>query len=315
MKKTYCALLILCASVLTSPISYANDIDEMYPAAIFDFVEKGHGLTGVGSKVSSVIFANLVTEPDISLVDREEMDKLLDEATLNLSGMVNTQQATQIGQLSGAKIIVTGTIFEIEDTIMIVAKIIGTETSRVMGASVKGDIGDSIVSLAEDLSDEIVEIIESDSGKLVAKTVSRQDRIAALKKKMNLSSKPSLTINIKEHHINQAEADPAAETEMLAYSTEVGFDVIAKDTKKATRAAILIVGEGFTQFATRKGDIVGVKARLEVKAIDQRTKQVLAVDRQTELVVDLSEMIAAKKALAMASAKIAERMLPKLVGL
>lgn len=315
MNNTLNGLLVLCFSIFAHSISYANDSDEMYPAAIFDFVEKGRGMAGLGNKINSLVFANLVTEPDISLVDREEMNKLLDEATLNLSGMVSAQQATQIGQLSGAKIIITGTVFEIEDSIMIVAKIIGTETSRVMGASVKGDIDDSIIDLAEELSDEIVEIIVSNSDTLVAKTISRRDRIAALKKQINLSSKPSLTIDIKEHHINQADADPAAETEMLVYSTETGFEVIAKNTDRAKRARILIVGEGFTQFATRKGDIVGVKARLEVKAIDQRTKQVLAVDRQTELVVDLSEMIAAKKALARASAKIAERMLPKLVGL
>lgn len=315
MKKTYYFLLVYCLSILFTPTSYAGNSENIYPAAIFNFVEKGSSLNGMGEKVSNIVFSQLVVEPNITLVDREELDKLEDEATLNLSGMVNTLQANQIGQLTGAKIIVTGTIFAIEDTIMIVAKIIGAETSRVLGASVKGNFNDSIVALSETLSAEIANTIIHNSNILVAKPISRRDRIAALKLRLNSVKKPSLTVDIKERHINRSSVDPAAETEMLFYSTEVGFEAIDKGSDGAKKAAILIVGEGFTELATRKGDIVGVKARLEVKAIDQVTKRVIAVDRQTELEVDLSEMIAAKQALAEASAKIAERMLPKLTEL
>ncbi len=309
--------LLFTSIILTfvSPESSATEYNAVYPTAIFNFVEKGRNLNEMGEKISNVIFASLVVDPNITLVDREEMDKLMDEATLNLSGMVNSQQANQIGQLTGAKIIVTGTIFEIEDNLMIVAKIIGTETSRVLGASVKGKVDDSIVTLAESLSAKIANTIKSNAGTLVAKPTSRSDDLAALKKQVNSTNLPSLTINIKEHHINKASIDPAAETEMIFYSSEVGFEVFEKSSPEAKKADILIIGEGFTELATRKGNIVGVKARLEVKAIDQKTKKILAVDRQTVLEVDLSEMIAAKKALAKASAKIAARMLPKLSGL
>ena len=63
----------------------------------------------------------------------------------------------------------------------------------------------------------------------------------------------------------------------------------------------------------RRGNLVAVKARLEVKAIDPKTDKVIAVDRQVAVVVDLTEQIAGKKALQRAAAVIAERMLPKLV--
>ena len=52
----------------------------------------------------------------------------------------------------------------------------------------------------------------------------------------------------------------------------------------------------------------------EVKAIDRATDKVIAVDRQTTVVVDLTEQIAGKKALQSAAARIAERMLPRLVA-
>jgi ribosome maturation factor RimP len=63
----------------------------------------------------------------------------------------------------------------------------------------------------------------------------------------------------------------------------------------------------------RHGNLVSVKARLEVKAVDQASGKIVAVDRQTTVAVDLTEQIAAKTALQQASAAIAERLLPKLV--
>jgi hypothetical protein len=63
----------------------------------------------------------------------------------------------------------------------------------------------------------------------------------------------------------------------------------------------------------RRGNLVSVKARLEVKAIDLATDKIIAIDRQVAVEVDLTEQIAGKKALQKAAAMIAERMLPKLV--
>ena len=290
-------------------VCLANDADAIYPAAIFDFVEKSTHLSGVGEKIAAVIFAQMATDPEITLVDREELSKLEDEAVLSLSGMVNTQQATQIGQLTGAKIIVTGSVFEIEDNLMIIAKIIGTETSRVFGSSVKGNINDNIVDLTETLSQSIAETIKSNSMELVAKNVKREDRVALLKDKLDSKSKPRIMVSISERHINRSTSDPAAETEMIYFALETGFDVV--DSGK--QVDVLITGEGFSEFAARKGDLVAVKARLEVKAVDRISGRVIAIDRQTEQVVDLSEVVASKKALQNASAKIAERMLPRLV--
>ena len=81
------------------------------------------------------------------------------------------------------------------------------------------------------------------------------------------------------------------------------------------KADIILKGEGFSEFAGRfqHGNLVTVKARLEVKAIDRATDKVIAIDRQTTVEVDLTEQIAGKKALQEAAAQIAERMLPKLL--
>ena len=59
--------------------------------------------------------------------------------------------------------------------------------------------------------------------------------------------------------------------------------------------------------------LISVKSRLEVKAIQRTTGKILAVTRETTVAVDLTEQIAGKTALQDAAARIAVRLLPKLV--
>jgi hypothetical protein len=89
-----------------------------------------------------------------------------------------------------------------------------------------------------------------------------------------------------------------------------GFEVWESEKK----ADIRIVGEGVSEFAGRRGNLVSVKARVEVKAVDIKTDKVLATDRAVDVEVDLTDQIAGKKAIQMAVAKIAERLLPALAS-
>ncbi len=285
---------------------------DMYPTAIFQFAERGSGVKGYGSKVSDILFAQLVISPDLMLVDREEIGKTLGEHELNLSGMVNSAQALQVGQLTGAKLLITGSVIEADKTIYVVAKIIGTETSRVLGESVKGRTSDEIGPLVEQLAEKVSAKIAEGANTLVAKVVTREDRIAALKESLGEAKRPTVLVSIAERHVGQTTIDPAAETEVALFCKETGFEVLDAAAGKKD-AEIIIKGEGFSEFAMRRGNLVSVKARLEVKAIDLATDKVIAIDRQVAVEVDLTEQIAGKKALQKAAAMIAERMLPKLV--
>ncbi len=56
-----------------------------------------------------------------------------------------------------------------------------------------------------------------------------------------------------------------------------------------------------------------MKVRLEIKAIDRKSGEVFSINRETVVEVAPTEQIAGKKALQDAAAKIAERLLQKLV--
>ena len=314
-------LVLVCLALASSNFSIAEDKDKQaekiaqpVPTAVVTFQDRGGKDNKlIGAKVTDLLFAELVAKPEMFLVDREELSKVLAEHEINLSGAVNPDQAIQVGQLTGAKIIVTGSVVQVESNLYLVAKIIGTETTRVLGASVKGKSDDDLGRMVEKLAEEIASTISTKSDQLIAKTVTKEDRLEALKKKLGDKKRPSVVASVRERHVTQIVIDPAAQTELEWFAKETGFVVVDRFEGDKSDADILLVGEGFSEFGGRFGNLASVKARLEVKAIDRRSGRVLAVDQQTTVALDLTEQIAGKTALQEAAAKIAERMLPKLL--
>lgn len=312
-------LMSLCGSgVRAAPPEQAAAMGKaavLYPVAILPFSQRGETGGDLGKQVSELLFAQLVAHPELLLVEREELKKVLDETELNLSGLVNPAQATQIGQLTGAKVLVTGSVLTIGSKRYLVAKIIGTETSRVLGAKVKGLARDDVDALIEPLAEQVATVITQRADVLVAKPEKPEDRIAAIREKLGKTKRPVLAINVEERHVGRPAIDPAARTELTHFALATGFQVIDAVTGNPVKADVVIHGEGISEFALRRGNLISVRARVEVKATDPKTNRVIAVDRQTVVAVGIAEQVAAKSALQEAAARIAERLLPKLVQL
>ncbi|HMO03986.1 MAG TPA: CsgG/HfaB family protein [Kiritimatiellia bacterium] len=287
---------------------------EVYPTAILNFEERGRAVAGYAGKVADILYAELAGHPEIWLVERSAINQVLQEAELNLSGAVAPGQAAQVGQLVGAKILITGSVIETDNTIYLIAKMIGTETSLVLAESVKGGMSDELGPLVETLAGRVAEAIATKGKTIVATRVPEVDRVANLKALLGEGERPTLMVSIKEQHVGQSTIDPAAQTEFVLLSKQVGFEVIAAGAGSEKQADVVITGEGISEFAMRRGNLVSVKARVELQAVNRRDNTVIAIDRQTAVVVDLTEHIAGKAALQEAAARIAERLLPVIAG-
>ena len=114
--------LFLSSTLCAQKKDKTEDGMTVYPIAIFPFAERGRDASELGNKATDLLFANLVVNPDMYLVEREEIDKLFTEQELNRSGLINPEQATQIGYLTGAKILVTGSVLVVGDKLYVVAK-------------------------------------------------------------------------------------------------------------------------------------------------------------------------------------------------
>lgn len=305
------ALMLL--ALPTALFAQETEADTVYPVAILPFEERGANVKDFGVQVTEVLFAQLIANPKLQLVDRAEMEKTLAEQSLSLTGAVKADEAVKVGQLTGAKLLISGSVLQVDKKLYLVAKIMGTETGRVSGSSVNGKASDELAPLIEKLAEQINTTLEAKADSLVAKPVKVVDRIETLRKQLGEAKRPKVRIEIAEKHVAQATIDPAAETEIAMMCEALGFEVV--DNKEAAKGAadVLITGEGFSETVGRIGNLVSVRGRLEVKAVDRKSGKVLAVDRQTVRHIDASEQVAGKDALQEAAAMLAERILPKVV--
>jgi hypothetical protein len=315
MKNSILLPLLLVAGAIVrataQDVSSNSSSPQILTVAVFDFTSQDESVRDLGGKIAALVNANLSAEPNLNIVERAELDKVLGEQEMTLSGTVTPDSAAKIGQLTGAKVLVTGRVFQAGDELILVSKTIGTETSRVYGEMVKGASDASISDLSEQLAKKIAADIAEKGDTLVARVDTHEDRVAEIKKEIAGKKLPAVSVKITEQHFGQPVIDPAAQTELSLILQQCGYTVV--DDLSTNRADVEITGEAFSEFGMSKGNLKSCRARIEIKARDVASGNIISVDRQTSLAVDIAEHIAAKTALENGAGELAERLLPKLV--
>jgi TolB-like protein len=276
--------------------------------ALLDFDANMPGNADLGKQITEALTAVLTGESGFTLVDRASVNRTLQEHELNLTGLVNSEQATQIGKLVGAKILVSGKAFLLDKKIYVTAKIIGTETGLVEGILVNGPKDADTGSLVMDLSTKLSDRLRTNGPKLVAAQNAAPDPLIALQTRLKGKTMPKVGVLFKENHVPTSRPaahtnDPAVETEFKSMLTDAGFTVIEGDEKDWTREGVevVITGNAFSEAATKIGNIVSCSGRVEVNVVNVKNNHLLLAARTTSRAADLSEQIAAKTALQKAS--------------
>ncbi len=277
--------------------------------AVFDFVT-GEERGNQGSEASNLLTGLLSTIDGIILVERAELDTLLGETELNLSGAISSEKAIQVGQLTGANVIITGRMFASGNQEYLVGKVISTETSRVFGASVKYGQNEGFASGVEALQEKLATILKENRDDLIAEAETPEERVARLRKLVGKKKLPRVYVEIPEEHVNRDVPDPAAETEIQKTLQDVGFPLSAS----IEDADVVIRGEAFSEAAGRRAGLISCRARVEIQMTRATGDFELLVDRQTSMAIDLTENIAAKSALQAAGSDLAERLVPVLAS-
>ena len=273
----------------------------------------GDRLQDKGSEAATLLGAQLSANTALWCVERAEVDKILSEHTIKLSGLADPNAAVQAGHLIGARALVTGRIILTGDGALLVAKVMSTETSRVFGETAKAPNIASLDKATAELAEKIGKLLEKQHAAFEVAAETPEARIARLKKIIEGKPLPSIMVSVSERHLPQPVPDPAVETEMKKTLLALGFDVIdAKDPSKLPD--ITIKGEAFSETEARRGQLVSARARVESQVQRRSDSKVLAVDRETSVAVDTAEGVAGKAALENAAAKLIERLLAKIVA-
>jgi len=165
--------LWVCAAVFLFAVSAAWGADEAKKRVAifdFDFGAVHHWWTGewdIGKGISDMIVTNLVRDGTYSVIERKQLDRILQEQNFSNSDRVNPATAAKIGKVLGVNAIIIGTItqFGAETRKMDV----GGVTSRI-GLGALGGVGTSkskasVVLDARMVNTETAEIMAVASGK------------------------------------------------------------------------------------------------------------------------------------------------------
>ncbi|MDD5348675.1 MAG: CsgG/HfaB family protein [Chthoniobacteraceae bacterium] len=304
-------LLAILFAAATLAVAY-GDPPPPLTAAVLDFQVSGKDFEKKGAEAAVLLNAKLSAAPSLILVERQEIDKILGEQELGLSGNVTPDTAAKVGQLTGAKVLITGRLFGADNKYFAVAKIISTETGRVYGETATFASPDAVEAAANELTPKIIAVIEKRGDTLVAKVEDPAARIERLKKLVEGKKLPSVSVQIAEQHLGRAVIDPATQTEMKLALQKLGFEVI--DSASGKQPDVAISGEAFSEMAGRRANLISCRSRVEIKVSQPATGKLLLADRQTDVAVDLAEHIAGKTALENAALKLMDRVVPVLTA-
>jgi len=284
---------------------------EALTTAVFPFETSTKETQAQGTEAATLLQAYLSASPNLVPVERAQVDTVLGELGIGLSGLADPATTAKAGQLLGAKVLITGRLITTGDNRVLVAKIISTETSRVFGVTTTFKDPSGLPGAAEELAKKIDTLITERANDLTAKTVTREERIAALKKLVaGRTDLPVVRVSITEQHLGRPVLDPAAQTELENILQQLGFKVLAQSDASEN---YFIQGEAFSEPSIRRGDLVACRARIEIKITQTGSPILVLADRENTSMVDVAEHVAGKRALEAGALSLAERIVPKLV--
>ena len=95
----------------------------------FEYARK----TRLGFSVSELLASHLIREAKgLRVVERKQMDKVLSELELQLSGFLTEPEAARLGALVGADLLLLGSVLEAGDDVTIVVRLVETDTGAAL---------------------------------------------------------------------------------------------------------------------------------------------------------------------------------------
>jgi len=125
--------------------------------AVIDFEQKAfQEFQGkqIGEIVAEWLITSLANTGRFEVVERAQLQKVLKEQQLGISGMINQETAAKMGELLGVKVIVSGTVIQIGNTYDVNARLISVQDGTILKAERIRGVGlDGVERLMDSLAD------------------------------------------------------------------------------------------------------------------------------------------------------------------
>ena len=111
----------------------------------------------LGGPLRDMLTTDLKSVKNLTMVDRQALEKILNEQNLNNSKNFDASTASKIGKLLGAEVIITGTYFEFFGSLRVDAKFIDVETGEIAFSVGVDGAREKFLELKGSLANSIIE--------------------------------------------------------------------------------------------------------------------------------------------------------------
>lgn len=134
------ALLVLAVGwpVLVGPGAEARGQDTRPGLAVFPFNNGGsygqdkENFDALEKGIAGMLISELSANPAVRVVEREALQRLLEEQNLGAAGRVDPQTAARIGKIVGARYVVLGNFIDFYGDFRVDVRLVSVETSEIV---------------------------------------------------------------------------------------------------------------------------------------------------------------------------------------
>lgn len=141
---------------LTSQIISSFNQSNVRKIAVIEFADLEGNITQLGRFIAEELITRIFTTGKFDVVERNLLQKVLDEQKLGTSGYIDQETAISIGQILGVDAIITGSLTDLGENVKINARLISTQTGSVFAVASVNVLKDSTIKLLMGESSEMV---------------------------------------------------------------------------------------------------------------------------------------------------------------
>lgn len=103
--------------------------------AILDFTKLDGSTDNFGRYLAETLTTSMFLTKRFEVIERRQLDKILAELRMNLSDVIDAQNAKRLGRIYGVDAIASGSVTELAASVEVNARLIETETGRVFAVA------------------------------------------------------------------------------------------------------------------------------------------------------------------------------------
>ncbi|NBF40977.1 MAG: hypothetical protein GVY14_11220, partial [Spirochaetes bacterium] len=130
-------------------------------SVVFPFreVNAAAGGEGLGSALSEMLVTAVANSPAVTVIERSQVETVLEESRFQLSGVTSTEDSIEIGNILNAEIIILGSVSRFGERIELDVRVIRLETGEVLFSHYGSSDDAGVRSMVNTLGEEIAQAI------------------------------------------------------------------------------------------------------------------------------------------------------------